>query len=110
MVADILKAFRRVISRLMGREGRIKDKLDDVPSSFVVSVAQLRQKDEGKFKSMMKEEGYDGDKPDAGANVSELVEFVNDLQTKGRNRNKIKSKGAKARKTTARGRKAVLKR
>ncbi|MEM3364302.1 MAG: hypothetical protein QXS93_02210 [Candidatus Micrarchaeia archaeon] len=97
MAADLFRIFKRVMSRLTGRSGKVREKVDDVPSSFLVSFARLKQQDKEKFDSYAKATGA-GDDPEAAASTNELIEYVGEIQQKGRNRNKIESKAS--RKTT----------
>jgi len=104
---DLFRIFKRVITRITKREGVMREKVDDLPSSFLVQVAKLKKEDEVKFNSYLKSSGMDDDLDAAGQNANALVDYVGDLQEKGRNRHKIKTKGARARKakTPAKGRK-----
>ncbi|MCX8200361.1 MAG: hypothetical protein N3G76_02735 [Candidatus Micrarchaeota archaeon] len=94
MPVDLFRIFKRVMSRITGRGGRVRERVDDVPSSFLVSFAQLKQRDKGKFDSYAKAVGA-GDDPEAAASTNELIEYVSEMQHKGRNRNKIENKAAR---------------
>jgi len=94
MAVDLFRIFKRVISRITGRSGKVREKVDDVPSSFLVSVARLKQQDKEKFDSYMKAAGA-GDDPDTAASVNELVEYVGEMQRKGRNRHMIEHKSTR---------------
>lgn len=100
MAADLFRIFKRVISRITGKSGKVREKVDDVPSSFLVGVARLKQQDKDKFNSYMKASGA-GDDPETAAGVNELVEYVSEIQKKGRNRNKIEKKTAETKTTKA---------
>ncbi|MGB9634845.1 MAG: hypothetical protein ACP5H8_01230 [Candidatus Micrarchaeia archaeon] len=107
---DIFKVFTRVIGKLVKRAERIRDKVSDIPSSFLVSVAKLKQDDEKMFKTYLDSMHLsDDDKDNATSSVSELQEYVGEIQRKGRNRASIKSTGAITRKATTQ-RKATIKR
>ncbi len=90
---DMFKIFKRVVKRLVEKSGRIRDKVADIPSSFLVHFARLKQKDEQKFESYLIASVDEEDRDDAAANASQLVEYVDEIQKKGRNRNKISRKG-----------------
>ncbi|MEM0437779.1 MAG: hypothetical protein QXU54_00590 [Candidatus Micrarchaeia archaeon] len=103
LVAGLAKKFKRVMSRLIGKKENIRDKVKDVPSSFLVDVARARQQNKEEFDSLVKSSGYDPD--DAAAAASELELYVADLQVKGRNRNQIAQKSAERRAAPQKARK-----
>lgn len=99
---DMFKIFKRVVKRLVEKGGRIRDKVADIPSSFLVHFARLKQNDERKFETYLKTSVDEDDRGDAAASASQLVEYVGEVQTKGRNRNKISRKGRRRGRTKAR--------
>ena len=100
-MVQILKVFKRVMTRLLKRSGLIRDKVDDVPSSFLVAVARLKQTNREEYEELLKQTVNDDDRDDADASVSDLIEYVGKVQQEGRNRNKIKRKSRRAKKSKA---------
>jgi hypothetical protein len=94
MAVDLFRIFKRVMARITGKGGKVREKVDDVPSSFLVDVARLRQQDRDKFDSYLKASGS-GDDPEAAAGVNDLVDYVGEMQKKGRNRSRIESKASR---------------
>lgn len=110
MFTDISKIFERVIEKIGKGSGLIKDKVEDVPSAFLVKVNNTRKFDKSTYKQLIKENkknSKDDDEPDPDfeGKMDELGEYVEEISSKGRNREKIKAKGTSARKSS--GKKAI---
>ncbi|MCX8205927.1 MAG: hypothetical protein N3H30_01730 [Candidatus Micrarchaeota archaeon] len=99
----LAKKFKRVMSRLIGKKESIRDRVKDVPSSFLVEVARARQQDKEGFDALAKSSGYDPD--DAAAAASELELYVSDMQVKGRNRSQIAQRSAAKKAVPVKGKK-----
>jgi hypothetical protein len=104
MLSGISKIFERVVDKISKGGGLIKDKVEDIPSAFLVKVNNTRKFDKDKYKQLVKENNKtskdDDDEPDPDfeGKMDELGEYVEEIGSKGRNREKIKSKGTSARK------------
>jgi hypothetical protein len=107
MLPGISKIFERVVDKIAKGGGLIKDKVEDIPSAFLVKVNNTRKKDKETYKQLVKEtkkgkgkSENDDDEPDADfeGKMDELGEYVDEIGSKGRNREKIKTKGSAARK------------
>ncbi len=108
MLAGIGKIFERVVDKISKGGGLIKDKVEDIPSAFLVKVSNTRKHDKETYKKLIKENKKtkkdDDDEPDPEfeGKMDELDGYVEELGSKGRNREKIKSKGTSARKSGGR--------
>jgi len=115
MLPGISKIFERVVDKITKGGGLIKDKVEDIPSAFLVKVNNTRKKDKETYKQLVKEnkkgkskDDDDDDEPDPEfeGKMDELDEYVEEISSKGRNREKIKTKGSAARKSS--GKKAIV--
>lgn len=112
MFTDISKIFGRVVEKIGKGSGLIKDKVEDVPSAFLVKVNNTRKFDKETYKQLVKENkknSKDDDEepdPDFEGKMDELGEYIDEISVKGRNREKIKAKGTSARKSS--GKKAIV--
>lgn len=110
----ISKIFERVFDKISKGKGLLRERVEDIPSGFLVKVSDTRKHDKETYKQLVKEnkkgKGDDDDEPDPEleGKMDELDDYVQEISTKGRNRNKIKTKGSAARKSV--GQKATLKR
>lgn len=115
-MVDFSKIFERVVEKIGKGSGLIREKVEDVPSSFLVKVNNTRKYDKSTYKKLVKEtknekkgkKDNDDDEPDPEfeGKMDELDGYVKELSEKGRNRNKIKSKGTASRKAV--GKKAIV--
>lgn len=106
MLPGISKIFERVVDKITKGGGLIKDRVEDIPSAFLVKVNNTRKKDKETYKQLVKEnkkskvkKSDDDDEPDPDfeGKMDELGEYVDEISSKGRNREKIKTKGSAAR-------------
>jgi hypothetical protein len=111
MFTDISKIFERVVDKITKGGIFFKDKVEDIPSAFLVKVNNTRKFDKTTYKQLVKEnkkgKSKDDDEPDPEfeGKMDELGEYVEEISSKGRNREKIKTKGTAARKSS--GKKAI---
>lgn len=110
-MVDISKLFERVIDKISKGGGLFREKVEDLPSAFLVKVNDTRKFDKKTYKEILKTnkktKGPDDDEPDPDfeGKMDELDGYVKEISEKGRNRNKIKTKGSAARKPV--GKKAI---
>jgi len=109
-MVDISKIFERIVEKIGKGSGLIREKVEDVPSAFLVKVTNTRKYDKTTYKQLVKENkknNKDDDEPDPDfeGKMDELDGYVKEISEKGRNRNKIKTKGSAARKSV--GKKAI---
>ena len=117
-MVDFSKIFERVVEKIGKGSGLFREKVEDLPSSFLVKVNNTRKFDKSTYKQLVKEtkksdkrskKDNDDDEPDPEfeGKMDELDGYVKELSEKGRNRNKIKSKGTASRKAGV-GKKAIV--
>jgi len=114
-MVDFSKIFERVVEKIGKGSGLFREKVEDLPSSFLVKVNNTRKFDKSTYKQLVKEtkktdkkKGKDDDDepdPEFEGKMDELDGYVKEISEKGRNRNKIKSKGTSSRKAV--GKKAI---